>query len=469
MKAYIMKIEMAGLGSPVWRRVIMPAGATFQRLHSLIQLVTNFQSEYMDFPAHFHEFRLPEENLLVTNEPEAYERAKKKKGEGPKVRKPQSTKIDGYLEKQGRLSYTYDFGDNWQFEVTLEEVVDDYHFGHPILLDGEGDAPPEDVGGAAGFEHLLMVLADKNHPDHEHLLWWSNEQHFRPYDRSWINSRLKDQKIKKTEWDKINHVNYQVVSDKYFVEEERSERNALPEGFDVDLFFRYVRACTNLYGVVPSQEVIAIFNRQNPHLYLNLGPAIKLIYEWQWLEKMKDSNVLKSGLEFVHARVEAAGIKESLLGQQDGKAWYVPEKEELLKYEDSDYVEKTAAYIGLRNVLKPHFPALHPVGVDGVIRTFAQDLQMDASFNNAFMRLVQTIDYGGMDTLDKIAQRAVFFSNNHRLWSNRGHAPLELSKREKGMPLPKQEYLVPSTSVIAGRNDPCPCGSGKKYKKCCGK
>jgi len=21
----------------------------------------------------------------------------------------------------------------------------------------------------------------------------------------------------------------------------------------------------------------------------------------------------------------------------------------------------------------------------------------------------------------------------------------------------------------AGRNDPCPCGSGKKYKKCCGK
>ena len=23
--------------------------------------------------------------------------------------------------------------------------------------------------------------------------------------------------------------------------------------------------------------------------------------------------------------------------------------------------------------------------------------------------------------------------------------------------------------VKVGRNDPCPCGSGKKYKKCCGK
>jgi preprotein translocase subunit SecA len=26
----------------------------------------------------------------------------------------------------------------------------------------------------------------------------------------------------------------------------------------------------------------------------------------------------------------------------------------------------------------------------------------------------------------------------------------------------------PATSKKVGRNDPCPCGSGKKYKKCCG-
>jgi len=25
------------------------------------------------------------------------------------------------------------------------------------------------------------------------------------------------------------------------------------------------------------------------------------------------------------------------------------------------------------------------------------------------------------------------------------------------------------TKSRVGRNDPCPCGSGKKYKKCCGK
>ena len=29
--------------------------------------------------------------------------------------------------------------------------------------------------------------------------------------------------------------------------------------------------------------------------------------------------------------------------------------------------------------------------------------------------------------------------------------------------------ILPHTSdKVVGRNDPCPCGSGKKYKKCCG-
>ena len=32
----------------------------------------------------------------------------------------------------------------------------------------------------------------------------------------------------------------------------------------------------------------------------------------------------------------------------------------------------------------------------------------------------------------------------------------------------RQEQQAVSTNTV-GRNDPCPCGSGKKYKKCCGK
>lgn len=34
--------------------------------------------------------------------------------------------------------------------------------------------------------------------------------------------------------------------------------------------------------------------------------------------------------------------------------------------------------------------------------------------------------------------------------------------------LPPTEKVVPLTSAKVGRNDSCPCGSNKKYKKCCG-
>ena len=32
-----------------------------------------------------------------------------------------------------------------------------------------------------------------------------------------------------------------------------------------------------------------------------------------------------------------------------------------------------------------------------------------------------------------------------------------------------EEKKTPVHSSKVGRNEPCPCGSGRKYKKCCGK
>jgi uncharacterized protein YecA (UPF0149 family) len=31
------------------------------------------------------------------------------------------------------------------------------------------------------------------------------------------------------------------------------------------------------------------------------------------------------------------------------------------------------------------------------------------------------------------------------------------------------EFYCPDRARRIGRNDPCPCGSGKKYKQCCGR
>ena len=48
--------------------------------------------------------------------------------------------------------------------------------------------------------------------------------------------------------------------------------------------------------------------------------------------------------------------------------------------------------------------------------------------------------------------------------SGHGMGPTALSSRSR----PENAQVVRTVPKV-GRNDPCPCGSGKKYKHCCGK
>ena len=47
------------------------------------------------------------------------------------------------------------------------------------------------------------------------------------------------------------------------------------------------------------------------------------------------------------------------------------------------------------------------------------------------------------------------------------HRYFEPHRRAGG--LPPERRPVRRTGPKIGRNDPCPCGSGKKFKQCCGR
>ena len=49
-------------------------------------------------------------------------------------------------------------------------------------------------------------------------------------------------------------------------------------------------------------------------------------------------------------------------------------------------------------------------------------------------------------------------------------APPQGARQGTQSPAQNQQQRQPiSVEEKIGRNDPCPCGSGKKFKKCCGK
>ena len=78
---------------------------------------------------------------------------------------------------------------------------------------------------------------------------------------------------------------------------------------------------------------------------------------------------------------------------------------------------------------------------------------------------------GTKEQLAGLSERLRSVWNHTRRLGDRGYTPLELEILQKkaglssgaGKPGPVQkcQKIYP--------NDPCPCGSGRKYKKCCGR
>ena len=212
MKAYQIKIELVDSNPLIWRRVIIPADVTFKRLHDTIQ----FSMDWWD--RHLYEFEFPQEKLRITNDGETYEEfkfyQKKYKDKAltnrndphgmiahileTTIRQPQTIKIDRYLEKYKIITYVYDFGDDWQHKIELEKIIDDYEFGYPTILEGEGACPPEDVGGIPGYEEFLRAWNDQEDAEHEEMRKWGENQYYRPFDIAFRNNLLKTcLKIKK--------------------------------------------------------------------------------------------------------------------------------------------------------------------------------------------------------------------------------------------------------------------------------
>lgn len=64
-----------------------------------------------------------------------------------------------FAKNEDRCLYLYDFGDGWQHVVHLKDVVESRELFTRKLLDGAMACPPEDCGGAVGYEQLRDYVA----------------------------------------------------------------------------------------------------------------------------------------------------------------------------------------------------------------------------------------------------------------------------------------------------------------------
>lgn len=155
-----IKIQLDDWKPPIWRRVEVPVTASLKALHDVIQAAMPFENY------HLFEFRADGKRYAIPNLEWDSLR--------DRTYSAKTTRIGMLIDRSvSELAYTYDFGDDWRHTVKIEEVaVADPTIEYPRYIDGDGRAPPEDVGGVPGFELFLDALSDPAHEQHVRLKRW---------------------------------------------------------------------------------------------------------------------------------------------------------------------------------------------------------------------------------------------------------------------------------------------------------
>ncbi len=131
----------------------------------------------------------------------------------------------------------------------------------------------------------------------------------------------------------------------------------------VETMKQYIIALTNLYGQVPVSKVAEIYNSQNE-------PQVSTEEVEAYLdEDMSRDYVYSYKDHFVHETVMEFNMFKKLRKQKRKLPYYVPEKEELLKYADMLYYEKPKSYHKLQRNLTQHYFKQEPEKAEEIIET----------------------------------------------------------------------------------------------------
>lgn len=159
-----LKVELLDMPYPVTRVLRVPVAATLADLHRLLQAAMPWED------GHLHEFTLGRDLRWA------------KQGSGADgARSTARTTLAEVVALTGRRKgflYTYDMGDSWEHAITPgkpralaagEAAV--------ALLAAQGRCPPEDSGGAPGFDRMLQVAGDPSDDEHEDIVDWLGDAH----------------------------------------------------------------------------------------------------------------------------------------------------------------------------------------------------------------------------------------------------------------------------------------------------
>src|SRR5499426_1510600 len=126
---YQLRITLRGISPLIWSRLLVRAETSIAELHHILQLIMGWTD------SHLHRFLIHGKEYGI-----AYE------GGVGFADDPRRIRLADYCFRlRERFLYQYDFRDNWQHDIRVEQIVAaDPKRTYPVCIGGKRAAPPEE-------------------------------------------------------------------------------------------------------------------------------------------------------------------------------------------------------------------------------------------------------------------------------------------------------------------------------------
>ncbi|MGD1853457.1 MAG: plasmid pRiA4b ORF-3 family protein [Leptolyngbyaceae cyanobacterium] len=146
-RIYQLKISLTDSDPLIWRRILISGTTSLEELHRIVQIAMGWQN-------------LSKYHYRIGNQ--------RSDMEPSLLQMPLNEVVRDDLT---RFTYVYDLRDGWFHSIEVEMVLPADPQGHyPHCVTGELRCPPEGCGGVWGYNALLEILDDPDHP--QYLVRW---------------------------------------------------------------------------------------------------------------------------------------------------------------------------------------------------------------------------------------------------------------------------------------------------------
>lgn len=258
---------------------------------------------------------------------------------------------------------------------------------------------------------------------------------------------------------------------------------------------RYIEYLVELRGVVQVEEAIRLYRTAYPNGIIDADRLTDILFDALDTMQFGACMVAMSGTDtsyFVHYEVlwehrrtlginptkdgsfemaEDSEVIDWILAEQEGKEPR-PLTQEMRDAESVfTWATMQPPAIAMRNYLDEHVPdeADDYFFADKVIEDLMTEVFWGTTHESiqTFFDILEQNDFHPDESqLNRLVELWTNMCNGLPCWPNNGWSPNQLAARMSG----RRMFFNPDGSFMkVGRNDPCPCGSGKKFKRCCGR